>query len=95
MTIRPDFALNAETHLPEIDFNAIRQLMLHEAKEHDLPVLENEETRVVMETPYGCYCFEAAPRRCVRQSDCCQTGLAVHAERTACRASGPFSARCC
>lgn len=60
MTIRPDFSLNAETHVAELDFNAMRQIMLHEAKEHDLPVLENEDTRVTLETPFGCYCFEAA-----------------------------------
>ncbi|MCG7521545.1 siderophore-interacting protein [Ruegeria sp. Ofav3-42] len=60
MTIRPDFSLIAETHIPELDYNVIRQLMLHEAKEHALPVLENEDTRVSLETPFGCYSFEAA-----------------------------------
>ncbi len=61
MNVRPDFPLLAETILPDLDFAAIKTLMLHEAQAHDLPVIENDDTRVTVETPYGCYRIEAVP----------------------------------
>jgi NADPH-dependent ferric siderophore reductase len=61
MTIRPDFSLHAETTLPDLSFPAMRMVMLHEAQEHDLPVIEDTDERVTLETPFGHYSFGAVP----------------------------------
>ncbi|SDW97728.1 NADPH-dependent ferric siderophore reductase, contains FAD-binding and SIP domains [Ruegeria halocynthiae] len=61
MTVLSSFPLQSETILPGIDFSALKQVILHEAQEHDLAIIENTETRVITETPFGSYCFQTAP----------------------------------
>ena len=60
MTIRPDFTLSAETNLPGLNFEAMKLVMLHEAQEHDLPVTENTDTKLCLETPFGRYTLHDA-----------------------------------
>lgn len=59
MTVKPDFPLVAETTVPGLAFAAMKMGMLHEAAEHDLPVTENTDTRVSLETQHGTYSFGA------------------------------------
>lgn len=61
MTARPAFALSAETTMYGLSFAAMRMVMLHEAQEHDMPVIENTDDRVTMGTPFGQYSFGATP----------------------------------
>lgn len=61
MTNRPDFALHAHATLPGLVFSAMRRVMLHEAQEHDLPVIEDTDARISLQTPYGLYSFDAKP----------------------------------
>ncbi|MFY2823531.1 siderophore-interacting protein [Ruegeria sp. MALMAid1280] len=59
MTIRPQFACTAETHLPDLEFNAMKMVMLHRGQESDLPVVENSDTRVTIEAGHGHLSFAA------------------------------------
>ncbi|MBV1897443.1 MAG: siderophore-interacting protein [Rhodobacteraceae bacterium] len=59
MTIHPEFPLQAETSLPGFAFGAMRMVMLHEAQEHDMPVIENTDSCITLKTPYGLYSFSA------------------------------------
>ncbi|WP_293574942.1 siderophore-interacting protein [Phaeobacter sp.] len=58
MTVHPDFPLSTEATARGLQFSAMRQLLLHEAQEHELPVSENTDSRVVVETPYGLFRIE-------------------------------------
>lgn len=60
MTVRPDFPLHAETLLPQLQFASMKMVLLHQAQEHDLPVIENSETRLTVETHHGCLSFAQA-----------------------------------
>lgn len=59
MSIHPSFPLSAETMLPELSFAATRMVMLHEAHEHGLKVLEDTDTCIALETDFGIFHFEA------------------------------------
>lgn len=61
MTVQPDFSLHAETTLPNLDFSAMKMVMLHEAQEHDIPVVENDDTRVTMQLHHGRISFLKTP----------------------------------
>jgi NADPH-dependent ferric siderophore reductase len=57
MTVRPEFPLTAETTIPGLAFAAMRMVMLHEAREHDLPVLEDNGSCITLQAHYGIYNF--------------------------------------
>ncbi|MCJ8336323.1 MAG: siderophore-interacting protein [Epibacterium sp.] len=57
MTIRPDFPLSAETTLPGLAFAAMRMVMLHQARDRDLPVIEDGDSRITLQAKYGVYSF--------------------------------------
>lgn len=59
MSIHPSFPLSAEATLPDLNFAATRMVMLHEAEEHGLKVLEDTDTCVTVETDFGIFHFEA------------------------------------
>lgn len=59
MTIAPTFGLQSDADLPEISFAAMRMVMLHEAKEHDVPVLLNSDREVSCSTPFGTFGIRA------------------------------------
>lgn len=60
MSIHPNFPLSAETTLPDLNFAAMRMVMLHEAKEHALEVLEDTDTCITLKTDFGIFHFEAS-----------------------------------
>lgn len=60
MTVRPDFPLHSETTVPGLAFKAMQMVMLHEAKERGLTVVENGETRLSIQTEHGLFGFEDA-----------------------------------
>ena len=59
MTIAPTFDLHSEAELPDISFAAMRMVMLHEAQEHDLPVLLNSDREISCGTPFGTFGIRA------------------------------------
>lgn len=59
MTVRPEFPFSAKTEVEGLAFAAMRMVMLHEAKEHELPVLENSKDRVTIQLSHGLYSFGA------------------------------------
>lgn len=48
-----------ETTVPGLAFAAMRMIMLHEAREHDMPVLCDTDTRVTLDAYYGTLDFQA------------------------------------
>ncbi|WP_052700995.1 siderophore-interacting protein [Loktanella sp. S4079] len=44
---------HATTTIAGLSFQAMRQLMVHEADEHDLPILENSDAAVSVASPFG------------------------------------------
>lgn len=60
MTTRSDYPLQAETLLPHLQFSAMKMVMLHQAQSHDLPVIENSDARLTVETHHGCLSFADA-----------------------------------
>ncbi|MEM9348944.1 MAG: siderophore-interacting protein [Pseudomonadota bacterium] len=50
--------LQAHADIEGLAFAAMRAMMLHEAAEHGLPVLENEPTRLKVESLYGAFGLE-------------------------------------
>ena len=61
MTINPSFPIDATALLTGLSYAAMRQVMLHQAQEHELQVVEDSERAVSIEVPsFGQYRFEPA-----------------------------------
>ncbi|WP_037308715.1 siderophore-interacting protein [Ruegeria halocynthiae] len=60
MTVHPNFALQAETTLRHLNFDAMKMVMLHQAQEYDLPIIENNDTCVCIQMNHGCLRFKNA-----------------------------------
>ncbi|WP_297339142.1 siderophore-interacting protein [Pseudophaeobacter sp.] len=61
MTINPSFPIDATALLTGLSHAAMRQVMLHQAQEHELRVVEDSESAVSIEVPsFGQYRFEPA-----------------------------------
>ena len=70
MTINPSFPTDATALLTGLSYTAMQQVMLHQAQEHELQVVEDSESAVSIEMPsLGQYRFEPADEGiCVRIS---------------------------
>ncbi len=53
MTIAQSFDLQSEAEMPDLSFAAMRMAMLHEAEEHELPLLTNSDQEIICGTPFG------------------------------------------
>jgi len=61
MTLSPAFPLHADSSLPMLPFADVRQAVLTMAQEHELPVLEDSASSVIVEVPaFGRYRFAPA-----------------------------------
>ena len=59
MTINQNFPIDATALLTGLSYAAMRQVMLNQAQEHELQVVEDSETAVSIEVPsFGLYRFE-------------------------------------
>lgn len=56
-----EFPLQSDATLPGLTFAAMRSVLLHEAKEHELPVITDTDDRITMKTFYGLISFAAVP----------------------------------
>ncbi|MEM9331383.1 MAG: siderophore-interacting protein [Pseudomonadota bacterium] len=57
MAIKKEYTLTASAELHDLAFSAIRSISLYEAKEHDLDILVDTESNLVVDTIYGAYEF--------------------------------------
>lgn len=55
MNASPNFPLHSAAELPALSFTTMRTLMLHEAEEHDLPILTNKDDELVCGSPFGTF----------------------------------------
>jgi ferric-chelate reductase (NADPH) len=54
-----EFPLQSDATLPGLAFAAMRSILLHEAQEHELPIVTDTDDRITMRTYYGMISFAA------------------------------------
>lgn len=59
MTLPSDLSLHAAASVSDLTFPTMRQLILHEARSHDLPVLEDSGACLSLDATYGVLTFRA------------------------------------